>query len=59
LFGRCGGRATIDDHPAIDRATLTNIGEDTPVKKKIVKSKATKSKAAKSKTVKKGASKKK
>jgi len=44
------GRATIDDHPAIDRATATNEEEYATVKKKSVKSKATKSKAAKSKS---------
>jgi hypothetical protein len=53
------GRATFDDHPAIDRATTTNEEEYATVKKKSVKSKATKSKTAKSKTAKKGASKKK
>jgi hypothetical protein len=52
-------RATIDDRLPIDRATVTNEEEYTPVKKKIVKSKVTKSKAAKSKTAKKGVSKKK
>ena len=57
MVGRCGGRATFDDHLAIDRATATNEEEYMTVKKKSVTSKAKKSKAAKSK--KKGASKKK